>query len=190
MATKLRVLRINPVTRVIAPMLIDVGHNAVPLIKRLVRAKEIGWREVMPIGPDILVVAGGLEMPEETPGWRLVGGEDTSGIGLLFGRGLGGAMWHVPVDKAWAESRIRWLDGEDVRGTRARAEETLPLLADELRSAIAAAVPSLSDGALWLTQDDKAAWEACLALGLTTPSTGGQRLSPLGSAVHDLIAAS
>lgn len=187
MNQNINIIRINPEKQSVAAMSMRCGKNAVPEIRRIVRAKEIGWRELIEVNGVVLVTSGGVNLGEDVPGWRILGGEDTAGISILFGKGPGGAMTHVPVDRAWVEKRVRWVAGEDVKGTRERAEATLPLLSEEVRAAVRRSVPMLPTGDLWLAEEDKPIWQIALALGLTTPSTAGQRLSPMGVLVHDMI---
>jgi len=181
------ILRVDPTKDSIAPVRIRIGKNAVPEIRRICRAKKVGWREIMDIDGTVLVVAAGLEVDEAMRGWRILGGEDTAGIGILFGRGAAGGMIDCPVDSAWLRSRVKWLEGEDVESLQERADTMLPMLADDIRAALAAALPNLGDGTMWLLADHADLFGAALTLGITSPSTGGQRLTPIGVRLHEML---
>lgn len=108
------IIRIDPDNRTIARMTMRAGKNAVPEVRRILRAKTVGHYELadMAQGDAVstpLMVAAGTEVSEDMRGWRLKGGVDTAGIGMLFGKGPGGGMVNVPVDPAWVERMIVWL---------------------------------------------------------------------------------
>lgn len=179
------VLRVDPDRRTIAPMRILVGKDAIPAFKKLCRSKRIGWHELMEVDEVKLSVASGLDVPEEQRMWRIRGAEENAGIGILFGQ-AGAGMTDCPVKKEWLEKRIIWLEGEDVAGRAARADEIIAIMDEDLRAVMRSAVPTPS-GAMWLAVDEREHFPALLNLQLTGEKEGGQRLTPLGVAVHDRL---
>ena len=117
MKNQITIIRIDPDKRTIARISFKCGRNAVHEVKRILRAKTVGHYEltrvVLSAEEAPLIVAAGLDVDKEQRGWRLKGGENTAGVGMLFGKGPGGGMVDVPVDVAWVERMIVWLDGED-----------------------------------------------------------------------------
>ncbi len=115
-AGQILVIKIDPDRRTVVKMLMRCGHDATPAVRRMLKVQDVGHYELTRIQKQHveipLIVAAGTEVCEEMRGWRLRGGEDTAGIGLLFGKGPGGGMVSVPVDIAWVEREIVWLDGE------------------------------------------------------------------------------
>jgi hypothetical protein len=118
------IIRIDPDLRRVAAMRLRCGKNAVPEVKRICRAKKVGHYELTRIetsdaaGNSVevpLLVAAGLEVTEDQPGFRLRGGQDTAGVGMLFGRGDNGGMVDVPVDTDWVKREIVWLDREEMQ---------------------------------------------------------------------------
>jgi hypothetical protein len=185
---KLTMLRIDPGTKTIATIQVRIGKNATAEVRRLCRAKKVGWREVISVGDAVLTVAGGVELDEATPGWRLPGGEDSAGICIVFGKGAhSGGMADCPVSADWLRERIIWVAGEDLVQLKERAEAMLPSLPPEIRNLMAAAMPNPGDGSMWLPVSHEALFEPVLALGLSTPSSGGQRLSPVGVEIHNML---
>lgn len=181
------VLRVDPDRRTIAPMRILVGKDAIPTIKKLCRAKRVGWHELLEVDDVKLTSAGGLDVPEEHRMWRIRGGEDNAGISILFGQ-AGAGMTDCPVKKDWLEKRIQWLEGEDVAGRDARADEVIAIMDEDLRAVMRTAAPTPS-GAMWLAIDKREHLPALINLQLTGEKEGGQRLTPLGIAVHDKLTA-
>lgn len=126
MKNQITIIRIDPDKRTFARIPFRCGKNAVPEVKRVLRAKTVGHYELCPIGKIALkpgdpvsiplMVAAGLDVEKDQRGWRLKGGSDTAGIGMLFGKGEGGGMVDCPVDVAWVEKMIVWLNAEDVEG--------------------------------------------------------------------------
>ncbi len=135
MRLDLNLIRIDPAAHSVVLMKVRIGRNATREVARMLRAPaidRIGWRVLVeiedkprmkpapdplnarrmimvPDGPTPLVAAGVLDLPDETPAWRLRGCESHAGIGLLFGQGGGGGMVDVPVDIEWVNKRILWL---------------------------------------------------------------------------------
>lgn len=200
---KLSLLRVDPVNRIVASIVFRAGKNATPEVRRVTRSKRVGWRELLVVDhapvrrlnakgafemfeKTPLIVAGGLDVDEAMKGWRIRGGEDTAGIGLLFGQGEGGGMTDCPVDRAWLLDRIEWLEGEDVVGREQRARETIDMLDTDLRDAVKSALV-LPDG-MWLPAHVHAkVGDAMLRMDLGTERTRGQKLSPLGESLHDIL---
>lgn len=188
MKNKLTLLRIDPTQKAIAAIHVRIGKNATHEVKRLVRAKMVGSRELLQVHATVLVVAGGVGIDEAVDGWRLPGGEDTSGISILFGKGpLTGGMADCPVSADWLRERIQWVPGEDIVGLKERAESMLPSLPAEIRNVMLAAMPNPADGSMWLPVSHEALFEPVLALGMGTPSTKGQKLSPVGVEIHNML---
>lgn len=186
-----RIIRVDPVNRTIVEMVPRFGKNASPKLQAIARAKRLGSRDLHDVRGTTLVVAGALDVEEDMKGWRLRGGEDTAGIGVLFGRiaNDGAGMVDVPVSAKWIRERIQWLDGEDLGDRTARAEEMLPSLNDEVRAAISQAFV-MPGGEMWLPIEHKAiVGEAMMTLGLATDRSEGQMLTKLGETVHDMLAA-
>lgn len=128
------VIRIDPAKRTIARLKKKFGRDATGDVRRLLRGAArapLGHRILLDIdekrlkssvpdmknagktievdaGPTSLIAAGLLEVEEGKPTWRLRGTDDHAGIGLLFGKGLGGGMVDVPVSVEWVRSRIIW----------------------------------------------------------------------------------
>lgn len=189
----LRIIRIDPYKRVVAEMPFMAAGKGTTYreVARIVRAKTVEPRKLMEVEFTPLIVAAGAREDEEKPMWRLQGCEDTAGIGILFGQGPGDGMIDAPVSREWVLKRIVWSDGETAEGRDQRAAETLPLISDEIRAALAAAVDAgpFSDGdtTMWLHADDKALYEPAQALGLTDDASGGQRLTRMGARVREML---
>lgn len=185
------IIRIDPDRRTIAQMKPTFGKNATPTLTRLVRAKRLGSRAVHRIDNRDVVVVAAIDVDEANKKWRLRGGEETAGIGVIFGRIVGDnpGMIDSPVDAAWVRERIEWLDGEDVEAREARAQEVLTIIDDDLRLALSRAFV-MPDGGMWLSAEDKAqVGAAAITMSLGTERSGGQNLTALGEAVHDLLIA-
>lgn len=114
--THIQIIRIDPYKRSIAKIKFKCGRNAVPEVKRILRAQTVGHQELQRVllsGNEApLIVAAGLDIEKTEPGWRLRGGEVTVGISMLFGKGAGGGMIDVPVDVEWVKRSIVWVEGE------------------------------------------------------------------------------
>ena len=191
MKNQIRIIRIDPVRQNIVPMTIRIGKNAVGEVKRIVRAKRVGHHKLLERDGVPLVVAAGLDVDEAMKGWRLKGGEDTAGVGILFGTGANGGMIDCPVDVAWVKQRIVWLEGEDMAALQERAEAMLPMLEEDVRSALRAAVDSASVGFagtphFWVPTTFSDIFPALRGAGLADELTKGQRLTRLGAAVRAL----
>lgn len=187
---KIRVLRIDPVKKTVAALMLNVGtKNANPELRRICRAREIGWREIMTVEGKVLCAAAPLEVDPSVGAWRFRGGDDTAGISILFTRGPGNGMVDCvqPID--WVRDRIEWIEGEDFAGLEARAVEILSVMNDGLVDAVLSALPDPSTGAMWIPLDYKHEFEALAALGICTQSSEGQRLTPVGVQIHDALSA-
>lgn len=139
MSKTIVIIRIDPAARSVARMRMECGRDATREVRRVLRAKSgqgIGWHRLIDVeekrlikfipdpadsmlkvkidaGPTPLVAAGLFQLDPDLPGWRLRGCEGHAGIGILFGKGLGGGMVDVPVDVAWVERRIVWTTAEE-----------------------------------------------------------------------------
>lgn len=207
------VLRIDPNKRTIAALNLRAGGNLTPDLLRILRARHIVSRKLMDHptqrrlvrnrhahipgqpamidqGPVGIMVVAGRDVEETDRGWRIRGGEDTAGISIVYGGGTDGEiMMDSPVKVAWLLERIQWLEGEDISSVKERADEMLPGINPEIRDALTEAF-MLPSGGMWISADAKTAvGQAMQTLGLTTEMSDGQKLTQLGVAVHDLIAA-
>jgi hypothetical protein len=182
---KTKILRVDPIRRTIAAMTVLIGKDAIPVLKKLCRVARVGWHEIMEIEGTKLTVAGGLDQGEDSPAWRVQGCEANAGIGILFGQ-AGGGMTDCPVTREWLDSRIIWLDGEDLTERNTRADDAIALMAEDLRDVMRSAMPTPS-GAMWLALDKSAHFQALINLGLTAEEFQGQRLTALGVVVHDKL---
>jgi hypothetical protein len=130
------VMKIDPVRKTYVPLAIEGGRNLARPIMRVIRAKQIGWRELCKIqdrrlmgvrkkadgpgtetydaGPTPLIVAADACAEKGLPGFRLLGGTATAGTCILFGQGIGGGMVNCPVDSEWLDRMLVWLPAEDV----------------------------------------------------------------------------
>ncbi|MBX9816162.1 MAG: hypothetical protein K2X76_15800 [Sphingomonas sp.] len=127
MNLELILIRIDPVSRTIVPMKLRIGRDATRKMRQMLGAKtgeQIGWHQLIDVEltsakdgkPEAsvpLIAAGLLDRDEGAPTWRLRGLAEHSGIGMLFGRGPGGGMVSVPVNKDWVEKRIIWSEGTE-----------------------------------------------------------------------------
>lgn len=185
---KIRVLRIDPVNKTIAAMMLKVGtKNANPELRRICRAREIGWREIMTVEGQVLCSAAALEVEPSVGAWRFRGSDDTAGISILFTRGPGNGMMDCLQTVDWVRDRIEWVAGEDFAGLQERAVEILTMMNDGLVNAVMAAIPDPSTGAMWIPIEFKHEFAALAALGICTQSSEGQRLSPVGVQIHDAL---
>lgn len=136
MKNRIVVIRIDPDRRAIARMTLKAGNSATKEVCRLLRAKSAAARVLLDVDGVHLMVAARAEVDDEMKGWRLLGSEDTAGVGLLYG-GAQNAMVDVPVDLAWVEQRIVWMEAEAVED---RAADLLPALDSKARRALFQAV--------------------------------------------------
>lgn len=116
MARAVIIIKVDPNKRTIArmPMIPSIKG-----IRTLITTSKVGWRKLLEdVNGEILLCASKVDRDrgKEDKEWRIYGGENTAGIGILFGtldRKLD-AMWNCPVDVAWLEKRIVWCEpGED-----------------------------------------------------------------------------
>jgi hypothetical protein len=206
------IIRIEPETQAIAKMRMRCGKNAVPEVRRILRAgraQNIGSHQLIDVeekrlvtkaqhpqfigmtvdvdaGPTPLVAAGVLNADESIAKWHLKGCEEHAGIGLLFGKGIGGGMVDVPVDVAWVRARIVWTPGETLEGLQERAANLIPSLPDEVLAALRGATGDDEEG-LWLGVDLAEIYPAFIRLGLGDEATKGQRLTRLGTAAREMV---
>lgn len=133
MAKTIVVILVNPAKRTVARLAIKPSLRAVRLL--LGAAGEINARRLVADvnGEDLFVGSRtNVARDHQFKEWRIRGGENTVGEGVLFGaftvrtaqhaRETGkpvgtkvyDGMWNCPVDVAWVESRIVWCEpGED-----------------------------------------------------------------------------
>lgn len=206
------IIRIDPEAQAIAKLRMRCGKNAVPEVRRILRASRaqnigshplidveekrllkkephprlIGIKIDVDAGPTPLVAAGVLNSDEAIAKWRLKGCAEHSGIGLLFGKGVGGGMVDVPVDVDWVRARIVWTEGETLEGLHERAVCLLPSLPDEVSTALRSATGDAEDG-FWLAADAFELYPAFIRLGLGDEATNGQRLTRLGTAAREMV---
>jgi hypothetical protein len=181
-----RILRVDPNRRTVATMFLRAVKDATPQLRKLVRANDIGSREIMQIDGKPLMCIAGLAVDESMKGWRMRGGDDTGGVAVLTGRNEANVLIDVPISREWILSRLEWMDGEDVGERSDRADELIPALNDDIRAALDEAIV-LPDG-IWISAAHKAiVGEAMVTLGLGTDRSGGQLLTPLGEDVFDKL---
>lgn len=144
MSKQITVIRINPVTRVVAAMLFRPSVEEICRVLRTRNPQTLKLCEIprswkMLTGDNAgemvsmwLSVATAVDVDPQGRRWRLNLESDneagfvptaiTIGIGLLFGLGFEGGvgMAPCPVDRAWVEKRIEW-DPQDTE--RPQAEE-------------------------------------------------------------------
>lgn len=185
----IRVVRVDPSRKTFAAMTIRIGKNANPLLRKICRAKEIGWREIMTVNDVVICAAAGLEVEPDVGAWRFKGGDDTAGVSVLFTRGPGNGMLDFRESLDWVKQRIEWIAGEDFAGLQQRALEIMAIMNEGLVDAVLAAIPDPMNGAMWVPLDHKHEFEALQATGIGTQSSGGQRLSPVGIEIHSLLTA-
>lgn len=184
---EIRVVRVDPSRKTIAAMMIRIGKNANPLLRKICRAEEIGWREIMTVNGAVICAAAALEVEPAIGAWRFKGSDDTAGVSVLFTRGPGNGMLDFNESLDWVRARVEWIPGEDFAGLQQRALEIMGLMNDGLVDAVLAAIPDPMNGAMWIPLDHKAEFEALQAIGIGTQSSGGQRLSPVGVEIHSLL---
>lgn len=122
MNLKIKLIRVDPFNEMISMMIVRVPKNALPVFRRLLRAKTVNSRKVegfdeSKFGP--LIIVGGMDTPKTQPVWRLNNVSEyeriqtTAGIGILIGKGpLAGGMVDCPVSLEWARSQIIFLPPE------------------------------------------------------------------------------
>lgn len=124
------VLKVDPIRRQITrmPMIPSIKG-----VRSLVKSYNIGWKRLLEdVDGEILLVAAKLDrdVKKLDKEWRLYGGDNTAGIGVMFGtmdRKLDG-MWHCPVDVAWVEQRIVWCEpGENAPAAEIADAKGIPL---------------------------------------------------------------
>jgi len=186
-----RILRVDPERQTIATMHLKRANDATPQLRKLIRAKNLGSRQIMTINDASLMSIAQSDIDEGAPGWRLPGLDDTAGVTILSGMDkVTRNLISVPVDRDWLLKRIIWLGGESQEERTGRAEEVISLCDADVRQAIADAIPIPPDGEMWLTAAHKQiVGPAMVALGLGTERSGGQMLTGLGIDIHDMLMA-
>lgn len=132
MAKTIIVIKVEPIMRKIVRMPIKPSLIG---IRNLLNSSKISARILLDdVNGEALIVGSRINVDPVHPfkEWRLRGGDNTVGVGVLFGtftirteqqsrewgRPIGAriaeGMWHCPVDVAWVERRIVWCEpGED-----------------------------------------------------------------------------
>jgi hypothetical protein len=218
--TNITIIRIDPATQAVARMRQKFGSNNAQVVRdvqKLVKAKDIDLRQLQVIeekrltktgfspttrkevtedlGGTPLVVAAGGGKEENVVGWRLLGCEDTMGIGILFGQGVGGGMVDCPVDLEWVKRRLRWIPGETDAEIAARAEayvasqSILPGtgLHDVFLRTVDMGPFQAGDSTMWLGEADSVMAGVMLEADLTDGPSEGRRLTRFGDAVRDVV---
>lgn len=220
--TNITFIRIDPATQAIARMRKQFGasnERVIRDIRKIVRGDEIDLRQLLVIeevrrlqkgfdpatrqptttdhgGTPLLVAAGGGK-GDDCPGWRLLGCEDTMGIGILFGQGVGGGMVDCPVDLDWVRKRIRWVPGETDAQIADRAAAFVNRSGEDLRGNLAALLLRTEDhgpfqpgdSVMWLADQDAEHAVELRNEGITDEQSGGRRLTRFGAAVRDVFLA-
>lgn len=218
--TNITIIRIDPATQAIARMRQKFGSNndrVVRDVQKLVRAKDIDLRQLQVIeetrltktgfspvtreqvtedkGGTPLIVAAGANKEENIVGWRLLGCEDTMGIGILFGQGIGGGMVDCPVDLEWVKRRLRWIPGETDAEIAARAEAyvastgMIPSSAtgQALITALDMGPFQAGDSTMWVNSEYADIAHHLMESDLTDGPTQGRRLTRFGDAVRAVL---
>jgi hypothetical protein len=138
MAKAVIIIKVDPNKRTIArmPMIPSIKG-----IRTLITTSKVGWRKLLEdVNGEILLCASKVDRDrgKADKEWRIRGGENTAGIGILFGtldKKLDG-MWHCPVDVAWVEARIVWCEpGEDAPAAEIAEVQGIPLFEGDPSSA-------------------------------------------------------
>jgi hypothetical protein len=139
-------IRVDPIRKSVTRIVVKPSTAG---MRRLLGASELSARVLLEdVGNgDGLAVGSRVNVNRDHPfkEWRLRGGENTVGIGILFGlplvrtekearetgkpigTRLAGGMWHCPVDIAWVQRRIVWCEpGEDAPAEEVREELGVP----------------------------------------------------------------
>lgn len=141
------VIKIDPEKRQIARLAIK---PSVAGVRQILGAADFGHKVLLDeINGEQLLVASRFNVDPEKPlkEWRIRGGDNTAGIGLLFGtfnRNAGGpGMWHSPVDVVWCERMIVWCEpGENAPASEVRAAQGIATPADQERNSYTERVDS------------------------------------------------
>lgn len=108
------IIKIDPERRMIVRMSIKPSIFGV---RQLIGCANIGHRILLHDAKgEMLLVGARVDQDREKPKkeWRIRGGDNTVGVGILFGtlnRKLDG-MWHVPVDVEWVKRHVVWAEPE------------------------------------------------------------------------------
>jgi len=122
------VIRIDPEKQAIARLVMPHVADFAAGLKRMVRAKEISFFELMKIeevrmldfqpgmtkpvdkGPMPLIVVAGQPVTTDLYGWKLKAIPTvTAGISVIFGFNAQGHVWDCPISPPWLRERIEWL---------------------------------------------------------------------------------
>jgi hypothetical protein len=182
-----KIIRIDPIRRAIAAMVLRPANEATPQLRRLIGRKGMDTRQILTVDEKPLMVICALNVDEAVPMWKFPGTDDNAGASILTGRDVeSGRLIDVPVTTAWVRDRIQWLDGEAPGQRDERARDIIPALDDDLRAVLKAA--NVLPGGIWISDSDREQFgEALIALTLGTERSGGQMLTGLGEAVFDML---
>lgn len=216
-------IRIDPFTKNVAQIRKQIGGNnaaVIRQIRQLVKApgnpdlrKLLDIEEVRltmdghdpktrePIkidhGPTPLLVAAPGATEDGSTGWRLLGCEDTHGIGLLFGQGVNGGIVNCPVSLDWVRQRVRWVPAETDAEIADRALAYLHRYGSAFTDSEAARALvtaedqgpfQAGDSVLWIPADFSATiGTQLLNDDMTDGPSGGRRLTRFGAAVRDAL---
>jgi len=220
--TNINFIRIDPYGQTIARLRQKFGasnERVIRDIRKIVRSEQIDLRQLQVIeekrlikaGFDVvtrqptstdeggtpLLVAAGVLHADNVAGWRLLGCEDTMGIGILFGQGIGGGMVDCPVDLEWVRKRIRWVPGETDQQVHDRAVGFVDRHGEDLGGKLAEALLRVEDHGPFepgdsvyrLAAGDEHLAAALRTEGITDEQSGGRRLTRFGAAVRDVFLA-
>lgn len=132
MSLQIRVIRIDPFKQTFTYMVLS-GKNLIAPVRRAVRGSALGWKELLTLeetrmmgirqkannpaetetydaGPTKLIVAANAEADDGLPGFRFLGGNDTTvGYAILFAKSITGTMADCPVDLTWLGRHLVWI---------------------------------------------------------------------------------
>lgn len=124
------IIKIDPEKRLIARMSIK---PSIPGARALIGCANIGHRILLhDVEGEMLLVGARVDRDREKPlkEWRIRGGDNTVGVGILFGtlnRRLDG-MWHVPASLEWVKKNVVWADPEeDATAAEVAVAQGLPI---------------------------------------------------------------
>jgi hypothetical protein len=130
MSRPVTIIKVDPEKRIIVRMSVK---PSIAGVRKLIGCNNIGHRILLHDAKgEMLLVGARVDQDREKPKkeWRIRGGDNTVGTGILFGtldRKLDG-MWHVPVDVEWVKKHVVWADpGEDAPAAEVAVAQGLPV---------------------------------------------------------------